>query len=67
MKNTTVKELIDILKEMDQDAIVCSLELDMDDDDEPIFSTFVICRGYTNVKYVDDGGKDVVGDVITLY
>jgi len=41
MKNTTVKELIEILKELNPDAVVCHLELE---DDKPIYSSFEICR-----------------------
>jgi elongation factor P hydroxylase len=64
MKNTTVKELIEILKEMNPDAVVCSLEME---NDEPIYLTFEICREYKDVTYIDDEGNDVEGDVVAIY
>jgi len=64
MKNTTVKELIEILKKLNPDAVVCHLELE---DDKPIYSSFEICREFENVTYIDDDGNDVKGDVVTLY
>ena len=64
MKNTTVEELIEILKEMNPKAVVCHLEME---DDEPIYSSFEICRQYENVTYIDDDGNDVIGDVVAIY
>ena len=64
MKNTTVKELIEILKKMNPDAVVCHLEME---NDEPIYSTFEICRQYDNVTYIDDNGNDIKGDVVAIY
>ena len=64
MKNTTAKELIEILKEMKPDAVVCHLVIE---NDKPIFSTFEICRQYDNVTYIDDAGDDVLGDVIAIH
>jgi UV DNA damage repair endonuclease len=64
MKNTTVEELIEILKQMNPKAVVCHLELE---DDKPIYSTFEICRQYDNVTYIDDDGDDVKGDVVAIY
>ncbi len=64
MKNTKVKELIGILKEMNPDAVVCNLEME---DYQPIYSTFEICREFENVTYIDDDGEDVKGDVVALY
>ena len=64
MKNTTVKELIEILKNMNADAVVCHLEME---DDSPIYSSFEICREYNNVTYINDSGNDVVGDVVAIY
>jgi hypothetical protein len=64
MKNTTVEELIEILKQMNPKAVVCHLELE---DDKPIYSTFEICRQYDNVTYIDDEGDDVNGDVVAIY
>jgi len=64
MKNTTVKELIEILKNMNPDAVVCHLEME---DNEPIYSSFEICREFENVTYIDNDGDDVKGDVVALY
>ena len=64
MENTTVKELIEILKGMNPDAVVCHLELE---DDKPVYSSFEICRQYENVTYIDDNGDDIVGDVVAIY
>lgn len=64
MKNTTVKELIEILKNMNPEAVVCHLELE---EDKPVYSTFEICRQYDNVTYIDDNGNDVKGDVVAIY
>ena len=64
MKNTTVEELIEILKEMDPNAVVCHLEME---NDKPIYNSFEICRQYDNVAYIDDVGDDVKGDVVAIY
>lgn len=64
MKNTTVEELIEILKEMNPKAVVCHLEME---DDKPIYNSFEICRQYENVTYIDDDGNDVIGDVVAIY
>ena len=64
MKNTTVKELIEILNGMNPDAIVCHLELEKN---TPIYSSFELCRQYDNVAYIDDDGDDVKGDVVAIY
>ena len=64
MQNTRVKELIEILKGMNPDAVVCHLELE---DDKPVYSSFEICRQYENVTYIDDDGDDAIGDVVAIY
>ena len=64
MKNTTVKELIEILKQMNPDAVVCSLEME---NDEPIYSTFEICIEYKDVTYTNDSGDNERGDVVAIY
>ena len=63
MKNTTVKELIEILQKMNQDSVVCHLELEAY---EPIYSTFECCREYENVTYIDNDGNDVNGNVVAI-
>ena len=65
MTNTTVKELIEILKTMNQDAIVCHWEAN--DDEEPDFSTFEICREFKDTPYIDDGGEITRGDVVAIF
>ena len=64
MENTTVKELIEMLKGMSPDAVICHLEIE---NNKPIYSTFEMCRQYDNVNYIDDEGNDVEGDVVALY
>jgi hypothetical protein len=64
MKNATVEELIEILKEMNPKAVVCHLEME---NDKPIYNSFEICRKYDNVTYIDDVGDDVKGDVVAIY
>ena len=64
MKNTTVEDLIEILKGMNPKAVVCHLEME---NDEPIYSSFEICMQYDNVTYIDDEGNYVTGDVVAIY
>lgn len=64
MRNTTVEELIEMLKEMNPKAVVCHLEME---DNEAIYNSFEICRQYNNVTYIDDAGNDVIGDVVAIY
>jgi len=64
MKNTTVEELIDILKQMNPKAVVCHLELE---DDKPIYSSFEMCIQHDSVIYINDDGNDVKGDVVAIY
>jgi hypothetical protein len=64
MKNPTVKELIEILKEMNPDAVVCHLEFE---DGKPIYDSFDMCTQFKDVDYIDDGGNFVKGDVVALY
>lgn len=60
MKNTTVKELIEMLKKFDQDAVVCH-------NDGEEFTTFEVCMEKINVEYVDDAGDFVVGNIIAIF
>ena len=53
MKNPTVKDLIQILSNMNQNAIVCHFDMNNND---PIFSSFEICKEFSNVTYFDDDG-----------
>jgi hypothetical protein len=62
MKNTTVKELIKMLIEMNQDAVVCLGEVDASY--SVSYSTAEICRQVKNTSYIDDDGDVVVGDIV---
>ena len=64
MKNTTVEELIKMLKEMNPKAVVCRLEFE---DNKTIYSTFEICRQFDNVSYINDQGYQINGDVVAIY
>ena len=64
MKNTTVEELIEILKKMNPKSVVCHLELE---DDKPIYSSFEICREFNNVTYINDEGDEEKGNVVAIY
>lgn len=65
MKNTTVNELIEILKTMNPNAVVCSCELD--EHGLPIYQTFEICREFPKSTYINDSGEDDYGDVVAIY
>ncbi len=64
MKNTTVEELIEILKKMNPKSVVCHLGLE---DDKPIYSSFEICREFNNVTYINDDGDEEKGNVVAIY
>ena len=64
MKNPTVKKLIEVLQKMDENAIVCFLELE---NDEMEFETIEMCKEFKNVEYVSDNGDIISGDVVALY
>lgn len=63
MTNPTVRELMEILKTMNQDAIVCGFEVE---NDTPIYYTFETCCELKNAKYINDFGDDVVGDIVSI-
>lgn len=65
MKNPTVKEVIEKLSTMNRNAIVCHFTLENDKDE--VFSTFEVIREFPNVKYIDDAGDEVVGNVVAIY
>ncbi|MCH8067811.1 MAG: hypothetical protein IID16_00860 [Candidatus Marinimicrobia bacterium] len=65
MKNETVKQLIQILKKMDQNALVCKMEIV--DFDEPTFYTLEICREYKDKVYQDDDGINQKGNIVSFY
>ena len=64
MKNTTVSELIKILKTMDPDAIICSHETV---NDKSFFVTHKVCREFDNVIYHDDRGQKKNGNIVAIY
>lgn len=63
MKNVTVKEFIERLQKMNQEAIVCRYV----HDDEPTYSTIETVADLKAVKYIDDAGDEVEGDIISIY
>lgn len=69
MKNTTVRELIEMLKTMNQNAVVCSLEMpDLNyPNDMPRYFVFTMCEEYKNIEYINDIGNVAKGDVVALY
>ena len=64
MENETVGELIERLKGLDQDAIMCFGEIE---DDKIEYSTFEICNQFNDVKYIDNVGDIVTGKIVALY
>lgn len=64
MKNQTVKELIEMLEKVDQDAIVCGADFEMD---TMLAYSFEICRIYNNMPYIDDSGNQKIGNILALY
>ena len=62
MKNTTVKELIEILEKMNPDAVVCHYDFEYGE-----YSTFEICREAGVVSYIDDSGDTKKGYVVTIF
>jgi hypothetical protein len=62
--NIKVKELIDILKTMDQDAFVCSVEEIMHPTYE--YSTIENCTEHDNVEIVLDDGEVIIGKVVAI-
>lgn len=68
LENTTVRELIEILKTMNQDAVVCELFTDEDDIDfTPYFSSLEVCEERSSELYTDDAGHDKIGDIVAFY
>ena len=51
-----------MLKGMNQDAVVCIG--DFDAGDAPFYSTAEMCKEVQNATYIDDGGDEVVGDIV---
>lgn len=64
MLEIKVKELMEILKTIDQEAVICSVEICHD---EPTFSFFEICREFKGVKYINDEGEEGEGNVLAIY
>jgi hypothetical protein len=65
MINPTVRELIELLKEMDQDAIVCIYD-PFEKDNIP-HATIEICNEMKDTRYVDNNGDEVVGNIVSIY
>lgn len=64
IKNTKVKELIEILSTMDPNAVVCNMFVE---NNKSYFSTFEICNCINNISYIDDSGNEIIGDIVYLY
>ena len=64
MKNATVRELIEILKGLNPNAIVCIYECPQFN--EPEYSTIEVIQEEQDVLYIDDDGKHQRGDIIYL-
>jgi hypothetical protein len=64
MVNTTVKEFIEILKQMNPDAVICGLEME---NNKSFYYTFEMCQEYKDVEYIDDCGDFIKGDVVAIY
>lgn len=62
MKNTTVKELIEILEKMNPEAVVCHYDFEYDE-----YSTFEICREVREASYIDDAGDTQTGDIVAIF
>ena len=58
MRNPTVKEVIEELKKLNQNAIVCKGFSDGG------FSSIELVRQENNATYTDDDGNDAVGDIV---
>lgn len=65
LKNCTVKELIEILKDCEQDAIICHTLFESEE--SSFHSTFEVIKQVSNAMYIDDSGNESVGTVITLF
>ena len=62
MRNATVKEVIERLQKMNQDAIVCRRL-----DDEATYSSIETMAEVKNAIYINDAGDDAVGDIVSIY
>lgn len=60
----TVRDLIDVLEEMNQSAVICNLEIT---NNEPYFSSFELCSELSNATYINVNGDENVGDIVTIF
>lgn len=65
-KDIKVSELIEELKNMDPDSVVCTY-IEIDEDDNPVFSAVDLCKEFTNVKYIDNSGDEINGNIVALF
>jgi len=65
MINETVKQLIERLKKMNQNAIVCKIEIG--DFDDPEYCTLEICDEYKDEIYQDDNGDNQKGNIVAFF
>lgn len=59
-----VKDLIEKLKTMDPEAVICSFELD---GYEPIFDSFEIVEQLNDVEYIDGEGDIKKGNIVRIF
>ncbi len=63
MKNVKVRDLIEILKKLDQEAVVCIIEIE---NDKPIFNSIDMIKQADNVTYINDVGDEEIGNVVAI-
>jgi len=63
MKTYTVKDVIEKLSKMDQDAVVCTVEVY---DNEPVYYTLELIREIKDVEYTEDDGSTKKGNIISI-
>lgn len=62
--NIKVKELIEILQTMDQDALVCGVEEIIHPTYE--YATIVNCTEHENVELILDNGELIKGNIVAI-
>lgn len=64
MGEIKVKDLIEKFKKMDQEAIVCNMELT---DNQSIFSSIEICAESIGKNYINDNGDEENGNIVVIF
>jgi len=65
MEELTVRELIEALSKLDQDAIAC--HMDLNNIGKPFFFPFHVVKEYPNVTYEDSFGYEKKGKVVAIF